>query len=338
MYRLEVRELTKDQYPIWDNLVDDSPQGTIFHKSFWLTTCSRALARELKTFGCFENQKLIGGCSVFVRRIGGLTKIASSVCDMTPYGGLIISHPENQKGRAQEIKNLQIVKSLCHAFAGQHFDHVQLINSPDLVDIRPFIWNGWDSNVQYAYYLKLDSDMNRIISKKVIWRTRRAVKDGVSVRKSSDLSGYYRLYTMTFERQKLRTPVSQAFLMTMMQALQTAHSGEILISETPSGEIAAADIIIWDNKRAYAWTGASHTQLRASGAPSLLVLSECDELRTRGFREYNIMSANLPHLASFAAGFNPRLVPYYAVQKSAAKYLIARSIQRIFKRVLSRAE
>ena len=40
------------------------------------------------------------------------------------------------------------------------------------------------------------------------------------------------------------------------------------IAETPSGEVASAEIVIWDNKRAYRWSAASHTNFKDTGAIS----------------------------------------------------------------------
>jgi len=53
---------------------------------------------------------------------------------------------------------------------------------------------------------------------------------------------------------------------------------------------AAAEIFIWDKKR--------------------------------GFREINLMVANIPHLAKFISSFNPSIIPYFSVMKK-------RSLQKL---------
>jgi hypothetical protein len=176
----------------------------------------------------------------------------------------------------------------------------------------------------YAYYLHTDVDFETHIEAKALSHTRRAVRGGITTRKSDDVSAFYRLFVMTLQRQGLKPPVSESFFDQVFNLLKTQGWGEMWIAETPSEEIASAEILVWDSKRAYAWSAASHTEHRKTGAPSLLLFREFQDLKNRGIKEYDLMSANIPQLASFNSSFNPTLVPYYAVEKSTLKFDIAR--------------
>jgi hypothetical protein len=99
--------------------------------------------------------------------------------------------------------------------------------------------------------------------------------------------------------------------------LDHERAGEVWTAETVGGDLACAEIIIWDDKRAYRWSAASNTDLRDTGATSLLLTEIFRDLKERGFKEINLMAANTPHLSRFIASFNPRLLPYYCVQKKA---------------------
>lgn len=57
-----VREIKSNEYDNWDQLVSNSPQGTIFHAINWLVACAESLQKELKIYGCFENGKIVAGC------------------------------------------------------------------------------------------------------------------------------------------------------------------------------------------------------------------------------------------------------------------------------------
>jgi hypothetical protein len=326
MSKTEVVELREQQYSAWDHLVENSPQGTIFQRSSWLTACSELLKQELKILGCFQDDTLVAGCSFFTYTIGGLLRLASSVCTMTPYGGVVLPPPTTSRQREQESSQRALIELMCQSVAAYGFDRVQLKNSPGLVDIRPFTWNGWGSKVLYAYCLDTDVDFENHVDPKAMSHIRRAMKAGIMTRKSDDLASYCKLFSMTFQRQGIRPPVTESFLMRMFELLKTQHCGEMWVAETASGETASAEILVWDNKRAYAWSAVSDTELRRTGAASLLLYREFQELRGRGVREYNLMSANFPRLASFNSSFNPRLVPYYEVEKYTLKFDIARRI------------
>ena len=48
----------KEDLKKWDELIENSKHGTIFHKSYWLNTNDNLLNKQLRIYGCFEeNQK-----------------------------------------------------------------------------------------------------------------------------------------------------------------------------------------------------------------------------------------------------------------------------------------
>jgi len=67
---------------------------------------------------------------------------------------------------------------------------------------------------------------------------------------------------------------------------------------------------------AHGFSAANDPGFRDTGAVSLLLFEMWKNLQNRGFHRYNIMAGNTPRLAKFYAGFNPRLVPYYRVERS----------------------
>ena len=327
MSDIEVRKLNRDEYKIWDELVESSTHGTIFHKSFWLSTCSELLNKKLKIYGCFQGERLVGGCSLFIHK-SGFFKIASSTISMTPYGGVVLAHSPSSKVREQEQTYNKIIKSLCNALDNEHFDHIQLVNSPDFIDIRSFVWNGWDGEISYAYYLDLN---NFSLSKDARWMVNKALKSGIIVEKSEDASLFYELFRETYLRQGLKPPVSGGFFKDMFNMLQNQNKGEIWIAKTKTGEIAASEISIYDNKRAYRWAAASHTNLRKTGATFLLLCKIFQNLKNGGFKQINLMAANTPHLAKFISQFNPMLVPYYGVEKTNTVFKLFRKSYYTYK-------
>jgi hypothetical protein len=330
MSEIEVRELKKDEYKIWDELVEKSPHGTIFHNSSWLTIHNELLNKKLKIYGCFENEELVSGCSLYVYK-SRFFKTASSTIEMTPYGGVVLAQLPSSKVREQEQTYRDIIKSLCIVFDNEHFDHIQITNSPDFMDIRPFTWNGWDSWIHYAYYFNLGNEIEKSVSKKARNTVRKAIKNNIAIEKLSNPSVFYKLFSITFERQNLKSPVTEKFFENMIDMLESKNVGEMWIAETPSGEVASAEIVIWDNKRAYRWTAASHTDFKETGATSLLLYEIFQDLKKKGFKEINLMAANTPQLAKFISSFNPKLVPYYSVEKKTSLVKIAETVYHILR-------
>ncbi|MEL4304422.1 GNAT family N-acetyltransferase [Methanococcoides sp. LMO-2] len=328
MCKIEVRELDKREYKIWDQLVELSPNATIFHSSDWLTRCSESFNKKLKIYGCFENDELVCGCSLFVHKLKNISKIASSTCPMTPYGGVIFKQFPSFKVRKQLQEQQKWVSVLCSSLYNEGFISIEITNSPDLLDIRPFKWNKWGCDVFYAYYLDLNKDLYASFSKDVRSNVKKAINLDLQITKINNIDAFYELYTMTFAKHNLKPPADKKFFVNMMDLFESKNCGEMRFMKTPSDEFASSEITIWDNKRAYSWAAASNEELNYTGSTSFLMYDTCQDFKDREFKEINIMSANSLHLAKFASGFNPKLVPYFRVYWNKPLYNLFKTIHR----------
>lgn len=317
-----VREVGRDEHSLWDELVDSSPQGTIFHKSFWLNANSEFFNQKLRIIGCFEGDSLLGGCSFFVRTSRGVFETATATCTLTPYGGFVIApfNSDTKKSQGQWIRYEEVMRSLCSAISAERFDHIKLVNSPGFIDIRPLTWNGWQDQVFYTYSLDLASHDEANASKSMKYNLRKASANNLAIKQVLDASLFYELFSMTFERQNIKPPVQEEYFKKMFDLLRDQNSCGMWIVETPEGEKACAHNIVWDNKRAYAWTAGSNTELRSVRANVMLEWEIIKQFKERGFKEYNMFMGNLPQLTTYATNFNPQLAPYYGVEKSSPRY------------------
>jgi len=67
MNEIEVRELMPSEFGEWDQLVEKTQPGTPFHTSDWLEIYRDVLLRDIRIYGCFRNDDLVGGCPLFVK-------------------------------------------------------------------------------------------------------------------------------------------------------------------------------------------------------------------------------------------------------------------------------
>lgn len=252
--------------------------------------------------------------------------MATASCTMTPYGGFVISPFSNggKKSQGQWIRYDEVMRSLCNALCAEHFDYIQLVNSPGFTDIRPLTWDGWSDLVYYTYSLDLASHDEANASKSVKYNLRKANANNIAIKQVLDASLFHKLFSMTFERQNIKPPVQETYFKKMFDLLRDQGSCEMWVAETPEGEKACAYNIVWDNKRAYSWIAATNTDLRLVGANVMLDWEIFKHLKENGFKEYNMFRGNLPQLTTYATNFNPQLAPYYGVEKSSLRYNLLR--------------
>jgi len=314
MIRVDSRELTRGDLSQWDELVAGSPHGTIFHKTAWLNACAEFTGKKFKIFGCFRDDILVGGCSLLIGKKWGFFSYAESNSGFTPYGGFVLSSFPTTSVHKQETSSREVIKSLIDCIKKEHFISIHVWNSPEFLDIRPFIAHGWRSQVRYAYYFDLGLNIESHIDTKLKKTIRRAEKEQFIVEPVSDVSKFYSLLCETYARKNLKPAASKRFIMDVYSFIRNQNCGEMVVAKTSDDEIACAEIVIWDNRIAYRWAAASDTRFLNTGGSSLLLLYILKRLQERGIPKVNLMSANTPQLSRFITKFNPILVPYYQLQ------------------------
>jgi len=327
MAQLEVRVVGHDEFQTWDTLVAGSAHGTVFHTSDWLVKTASLQDQDLVLLGCYEGEELIGGCPLYLSHPYNLLRLASSTTALTPYGGVMVAEIGRAKQRTREVHASRIITAILECIARQGFDNVHLVNSPGLQDIRAFARQGWDPSVYYTYILPLDDEILKRASKDIRQKVRKAQRLGIHSIKRFDPGTFWDLMVRTFARQSKLPPISRSYLAGMLDLIQEKGSGEMRVASTSSGEIAAAEVTVWDTKMAHSWSAASSPELLSTGAVPLLCYDIFNELKERGHTKVNLMSGNIHSLSTFNSGFNPQLVPYYGVDYPRFKYRIFKKLK-----------
>lgn len=324
-----VRELAPEELPLWDELVNLSNEGTVFHLSHWVNTVGALTGMKPSFFGYFQGEKLEGGCSLYTHSFYHLLRYATSTTSMTPFSGFCIRPSESKKGKKQLLHHHTILQALnCHL--ENTYDFINIVSAPEFVDIRPNIWNKWKSEVFFTYYLDLQDNFDALGSRYLRNSLKKAQKFEILVRKESNVHQYYDLVRKTFEKQHLDPVVTESFFNNIVTMVRSNDLGDMWVAETPTGQVASSIIILWDTKRVHAWSAASDPELKGTGAHTLLLQEIFREMRERGYSEINLMTGNMPHLTTFYSSFHPRLVPYYGVVRMNRKLKILRSMKDIF--------
>ena len=327
----EARILEPHEYNLWDDFAIRSPQGTIFHNSDYLQVVADASSSKLNIYGCFKNDEFVGGCSLFVKRSRWGASHAVSRGPLTPFGGVLLPNSDSTKLRQSEEVQSGILNTLCDCIENERYFSITIVNSPDLSDIRPFLWRDWEGQVSYADYVNLEGNFSERFSKSVRREVRKAGDAGLYIERLDDAAVHHKLLTQVFDRQDLNAPIEGNFLVSMLDLIKRKRCGGMWVARDESANILASRIWIWDNKRAYAWSAAADPTFRDSGANQFLFANVLKEMQRMGFHQVNIMHGNMQRLSYHATGYNPILVPYYFVTRRRVISSIALGIKRAMK-------
>ena len=133
-YHLEITELNAK----WDNLIANSPDGTIFTNSVYLMS----IQKQVRVFYCKKKQEIKAGVVLVVS-----DDILDSVKhDLVIYSGLIFAPSRPEKNRHQVIsENFRIATFIANNLADQ-YNKLFFNLPPTIKDIRPFIWHNYGTD------------------------------------------------------------------------------------------------------------------------------------------------------------------------------------------------
>jgi len=308
-HKFQCKPLPREDYVTWDDLIEKSTKGTLFHHTYWL----EAFGRPVAVIGCYQAEELIGGMSLSYQRVAGL-KIARPPY-LTPYLGPIVFRAGGKRHRALTLEK-DVAASLI-GYLTEHYDFARIPLSLDCVDVQPFQQRGFSVDVEYTYVIELD-DMDRVwqeLNQDRRRKIRRGVKEGLSCESSDDLDTFFRLWTRSLASHGKRLSQSRfGEVCHWYAALAAKNRAKLLLIKDAQGRIHAGAILVWDHRRAYYLLSGMDREI-ASGNAMALLLWECMRFSKEeaGVAEFDFDGSDVPGVEIFFRGFGGRLTPRFSV-------------------------
>jgi len=327
MSKYIVRRLTPSEYKLWDEFVRQSPQGSVFALSDWL----EASGKKVAIFGCFRGSELVAGLPLTYHVLALGIRIALHP-PLTPYLGILFKNNTGKyvtKISTEKEISRAIASALRKEFAVVHFNF-----HPSVVDLQPFIWEGFSSSVRYTYIINLN-DIDRVWSEMDPTRRndiRRAEKDGIYVEDGVEFEEMFSLVEKTFQRQKMKIQFRTAAFR-YNSFLEKKDWCRSFIAKNKDGIPIAGVYIVWDWNRSYYLLGGYDPQYSHHGAVALAMWKAIKFTKEElGLREFDFEGSMIPQIELFFRKFGGRLVPYYSVKFMPLIFRIALWIRNKLKR------
>ena len=318
MSELNVRNIEKEEFDEWATLVERSPQGTIFHKSYWL----EASLMKYRIYGCYRGSELVGGLPITYSEHLGI----KCACHppLTPYIGAIY---ENLKGK--NVTRLSKQKEICTKLAKklkEDFDGVSFRFAPFSVDLQPFIWEGFSTSVSYVYRLSIENLDS--VWKEMDKRRREYIahseREGFYTVLQDDLEELYSLVEKTYQKQQMK-PFFRKAAFSYQSILKTKNECKSFVVKDRSGKSKAAVFIVWDRNTAYSLLSGYDYESDSMDAGSLAMWEAIKFSRNQlNLKEFDFCGSMIPRIERYLRKFGGTLTPTYSVDwsKFGIKWLV----------------
>ena len=316
-YRLE--ETTADEK--WDTFIHNSPVGTIFSLSDYLN----AVGHPVRLFWCLRGIERRAAVVINEDAEG-----RAVLDDFVIHNGLIFGPRANKQNRSQMIsEHFEIATDVAAALAGR-YAHLELALSPQVSDIRAFLWHNYGvegapvytAEVRYTAYADLtgfaeaktpeEIPLFSEISYARRQEVRKGIKAGLVTGEDMDGAALADFYALTMHRQNIEPePQKLQDLQRFTDSLLACGMARLFVSRTTEGEPAALALFGWDNKRAYYLFGAGDPAHRNTPCGTTVLWDAFTALAKDGHRQVDLEGVNSPRRGWFKLSFGADIVPYY---------------------------
>lgn len=314
---MEIRPLTEDEFPLWDDFVDESPQGSIYSKSFWLKLISEIAGMRFRILAVFQGGSMCGGVGLCFRKtmFGDIVRCPL----LTPYNSIILEKPSTKYPSKVTSDNLKVVAAIIHELETTKYASIEIRNRPSIDDIRAFSWDGWDVKVGYTYEVPLFNleELKSTMAHSVRKQINKCEEANVHITTEDNYNEFHPIYRLlTSRRQNIPMSIGENKFKTLYENLKQHNCCRMYLAHLENGESISIRITLFTkNEVAHDWVAGANPEYFQTGATPFLLWKIIEDLSQQGYRYLDLNGANAENIARFKSEFGGKLVPYYTVRR-----------------------
>lgn len=321
-----------DDRDLWDDFIDKSPYGLLFHKWDFLKTVEKHSGFRLLPYGIYKGDELICVFPAFFGKNKGL-KFVYSPAQLArfyvPYLGFVMSpvYPSLKQRRSESYLNF-VAEEINKELAGLTPNYISISMMPGFMDMRPFKWDGYDLDVHYTYVLDISRPIEEVwsaLDKDCKQAIRKYQKYDLSIKKidtlkdDEDIDLFYNMMKSVLSKEGLhffqRNNLSyfKDVLLKFPKNIETyfLYYKEVVVS-------IYCVVKYKDTYLLWAGAGAMENEL-VNEEHSSLNDYMCWELikmaKAEGYTQVENWGADVKRLTKFKAKYNPSLKWHYTLTK-----------------------
>ena len=250
----------------WDRFVDDSPQGCVFCRSWWLEA---VCPQGFEILVLRKGGGIVAGMPLVTLRKWGYTFVCMPQLTQTLGPLLAPSNRQTYEGRLSY--EMDLLESLVEAIPD--FGYFSVRFHSGLTNWLPFYWAGYKQTTLYSYVLTDLTDLDQVFSGFAHMKRKNIKKAEKLVEVREDLSAedFYANHAMTLHKQELSISYSYELFKSIYDAAHRNHAGKTWYAVDDQQNIHAAIFVVFDRKSAYYLISSIDPDYRNSGAATLLL-------------------------------------------------------------------
>ena len=302
----------------WDEFVETSPQGSLFHKWDFLKTVERHSKYEFLPYCVYSGEELRCIFPLFIRRNRGLTVMNSPPpnTQISYLGPAFDPSVEARKATPKEKIFEEVTDEVCREIDKIAPNLVSFTTVPNLLDLRFFIWKNYREHLRMTYAVDLERPLNEIwasFTRRCRQRIKQLSPYSPEIQQTNDVSTLLDIWRPRFSELGIEVPLlSDSYL----KELVAAFPQDITVyTLSIDGMVATAIACCAMQKERYGlWIGGVSAR-RDLGVNEYLDWEVIKRAKSEGFKKLDLGVSDAGP-ARYKSKFNPVLEPFLTLTKT----------------------
>jgi len=259
---MTIKKLKNNEYEMWNTFVDNSKQGSIFSKTWYLD----ALQVDYEIL-IIEEKSIIKAGIVLAKN--EINTYANPMLDK--YLGILFL---NEEGNRQKVISKQYKYMEILAFELKQIKSFDYYFHPSFRNWIPLSWNGFTQQTRYTYRLNL-SDTIESIESSFHTNTKRNIKNAnknsIIIKTNIKFDDFYEIIDKTFIRQGSKAPFNKEKIKQYIKVLEKRGNFISFGAFDINGKLLSVVGVAYDNNSAYLLFNGIDIVNQIRGANTFLV-------------------------------------------------------------------
>jgi len=328
MSDINVKIADEKELEMWDEIVDSSTMGTIFHRLDWLRAAEEHTKSKLYPLIGYEGQEIVSLFPIFYKK-RAFIKMAFSPppkCAI-PYMGPIFRYLNDKQTKIETMHNNIVEKVRDFLIRDLRSDYILIKTSTHMLDVRAFLWESFQAHPNYTYMIPIDGNTETFFEglKRQTRADIRNAEKQLKIKKGNidDFGTLSEMIMDRYQQQGRIFGVSSAYLMRVYESFSDNID---IVDLVCNEEIIGGCVLLKYRDIVSQWLGGVVPKKKIRGANELLHWWVIENYKEKGYKYYELMGANTKHLCGFKSKFNPVVNIYFNITKKNLKGRIAESI------------
>lgn len=294
-----MRELKPAEFPAWDDLVAESPHGSIYALPTYLEALCKATNGRFCVLAALRADRILGGVALYSEPSRFGDQVQPRL--LLQYNGFVLRADPSKYPSQRTAHELAILRELEAELVRRRFTRLALKGRHTFLDARVFIANGWRAHPSYTYQVELhdiDALWDRT-DKNVRRLVKRAQHEGLTVTDDDDFASFYRMHWQTHCRKGAPAYLPQERFAAWFHTLRECGLCRLYHVRRDGESIATQLVLTGPHPVSHTVAAAADAEHLQSGCNAFLRWRVFEDLAQRGVQANDLSDAGINDVTRF---------------------------------------